>query len=258
MLPGPPRSPRSSCKRSPGRPAGYGWRGVQRFRSGYSAGAPAHDLCSGRQRCCAVLSVFVPLEFYSPHKMPKAPARGAAAQLHTRSRSDPAVAAKQVRITNRQPTGRLNRRLNPLTKITGARASSLLPSRDTPAVIQPGPDGLSCHAAEAAWHAVTPSIAGTPHVRISRAGGRTYPASVMPGHFPPSLRGSRARCRCTTRARPPGECWPSTWTRHVAAPDQGVTQHWCPPYTGRRASSLSGAGPARMLTVICPEQPEAH
>ena len=40
----------------------------------------------------------------------------------------------------------------------------------------PAPDGLSRAAAEAAWHAVTPSIAGTPHVRISRDGGRTYPA----------------------------------------------------------------------------------
>jgi hypothetical protein len=61
-------------------------------------------------------------------------------------------------------------------RLTGARASSLLPSRDTPTVIQPGPDGLSRTAAEAAGHAVTPSIAGTPHVRISRDGGRTYPA----------------------------------------------------------------------------------
>jgi len=50
---------------------------------------------------------------------------------------------------------------------------------DTPGVAtaSPGsPDGLSRAAAEAAWHAVTPSIAGTPHVRISRDGGRTYPA----------------------------------------------------------------------------------
>ena len=31
-------------------------------------------------------------------------------------------------------------------------------------------------AAEAAWRAATPSIAGTPHVRISADGGRTYPA----------------------------------------------------------------------------------
>jgi hypothetical protein len=30
--------------------------------------------------------------------------------------------------------------------------------------------------AAAAWRSVTPSIAGTPHVRISRDGGRTYPA----------------------------------------------------------------------------------
>ena len=43
-------------------------------------------------------------------------------------------------------------------------------------VIHAAPDGLSRTAAEAAWHAVTPSIAGTPHVRISTDGGRTYPA----------------------------------------------------------------------------------
>ena len=38
------------------------------------------------------------------------------------------------------------------------------------------PDGLSRTAAEAAWRAVTAAIASTPHVRISRDGGRTYPA----------------------------------------------------------------------------------
>jgi hypothetical protein len=38
------------------------------------------------------------------------------------------------------------------------------------------PGGLSRVGAEAAWHAVTSSIAGTPHVRISKDGGRTYPA----------------------------------------------------------------------------------
>jgi hypothetical protein len=37
-------------------------------------------------------------------------------------------------------------------------------------------DGLPRTAEEAAWRAVTASIAGTPHVRISRDGGRTYPA----------------------------------------------------------------------------------
>jgi hypothetical protein len=39
-----------------------------------------------------------------------------------------------------------------------------------------GPDSLSHADAEAAWHAVTAVMAGTPHVRISRDGGRTYPA----------------------------------------------------------------------------------
>jgi DNA-binding transcriptional ArsR family regulator len=54
-----------------------------------------------------------------------------------------------------------------------------LPSCDTPGVataIPGSPDGLSRADAEAAWRAVTPLIAGTPHVRISRDGGRTYPA----------------------------------------------------------------------------------
>jgi len=39
-----------------------------------------------------------------------------------------------------------------------------------------GPGGLSRTGAAAAWHAVTAVIAGTPHVRISRDGGRSYPA----------------------------------------------------------------------------------
>ena len=63
-----------------------------------------------------------------------------------------------------------------MATITGQRARSTLPARDTPTVIQPGPDGLSRTAAEASWRAITPLIAGTPHVRVSRDGGRTYPA----------------------------------------------------------------------------------
>ena len=63
-----------------------------------------------------------------------------------------------------------------MTNITGQSVSSTLPDRDTPRVIQAAPDGLSRTAAEAAWHAVTASIAGTVHVRVSRDGGRTYPA----------------------------------------------------------------------------------
>jgi hypothetical protein len=34
----------------------------------------------------------------------------------------------------------------------------------------------SAQSARSAWRSVTPSIAGTPHVRVSRDGGRTYPA----------------------------------------------------------------------------------
>ena len=63
-----------------------------------------------------------------------------------------------------------------MATITGQRARSTLPACDTPGGKHPDPDGLSRTAAEAAWHAVTPSTAGTPHVRISHDGGRTYPA----------------------------------------------------------------------------------
>jgi hypothetical protein len=62
--------------------------------------------------------------------------------------------------------------------LTGRTARSILLPCDTPGAATAGPrdpDGLSRSAAEAAWHAVTPLIAGTAHVRISRDGGRTYP-----------------------------------------------------------------------------------
>jgi hypothetical protein len=58
-----------------------------------------------------------------------------------------------------------------------------LPARDTPhdaKAFPPRPDGLPSSAtadlAAAAWRSVARSIAGTPHARISRDGGRTYPA----------------------------------------------------------------------------------
>ena len=66
-----------------------------------------------------------------------------------------------------------------MATLAGRTARSTLPACDTPgaATADPrNPDGLSRTAAEAAWHAVTASIAGTPHVRVSRDGGRTYPA----------------------------------------------------------------------------------
>ena len=66
-----------------------------------------------------------------------------------------------------------------MATLTGRTARSTLPPCDTPGVATASPhspDGLSRTSAEAAWHAVTSSIAGTPHVRISKDGGRTYPA----------------------------------------------------------------------------------
>ena len=54
-----------------------------------------------------------------------------------------------------------------------------MPSCDTPGVNRKdpaSPDGLSRTDAEAAWRAVTAALAGTAHVRVSRDGGRTYPA----------------------------------------------------------------------------------
>lgn len=63
-----------------------------------------------------------------------------------------------------------------MATLTGGRTGrSTLPPCDTPGVFDPVPGDLRA-AAEAAWHAVTLSIAGTPHVRISKDGGRTYPA----------------------------------------------------------------------------------
>ena len=72
-----------------------------------------------------------------------------------------------------------NRKPTTVATITGRTVNLTLPQCDTPGVATASlgvSDGLSRAAAEAAWRAVTPSIAGTPHVRISRDGGRTYPA----------------------------------------------------------------------------------
>ena len=82
----------------------------------------------------------------------------------------------------------------PLTNITGRTVSLLLPPCDTPQDPEAVPPrsgslplaGIASDAA-AVWRAITPSIAGTPHVRISRDGGRTYPARhsrPLPGDPP--------------------------------------------------------------------------
>ena len=63
-----------------------------------------------------------------------------------------------------------------MATLTGQWFGSALPLADTPGANRPVPDALSRTVAEAAWRSVAPSIAGTPYVRISRDGGRTYPA----------------------------------------------------------------------------------
>ena len=67
-----------------------------------------------------------------------------------------------------------------MATITGQRARSTLPARDTPRDAEPisAHDDLaeSAQSARSAWRSVTPRLAGTPHVRISKDGARTYPA----------------------------------------------------------------------------------
>ena len=67
-----------------------------------------------------------------------------------------------------------------MATLTGQRARSTTPARDTPGAenTRSGGSGSVPRAdlAVAAWRSVTPSVAGTPHVRISHDGGRTYPA----------------------------------------------------------------------------------
>ena len=71
-----------------------------------------------------------------------------------------------------------------MATITGQRARSTSPACDTPRdaeTFSPRHDGLSyapepAQSARVAWRSVTPRLAGTPHVRVSRDGGRTYPA----------------------------------------------------------------------------------
>ncbi|MGH3237536.1 MAG: hypothetical protein ACRDOH_30620, partial [Streptosporangiaceae bacterium] len=67
-----------------------------------------------------------------------------------------------------------------MANITCQSAGLLLPSADTPGAENSrsgGPDSPSrADLAAAAWRSVVPALAGTPHVRVSRDGGRTYPA----------------------------------------------------------------------------------
>jgi hypothetical protein len=113
-------------------------------------------------------SVFVHPELYSPQKCRRPPLGGRSTTEY------PLVRTSRPRPPNRN--ARSNRKPTTVATVTGRTVSSPLSPRDTPDVTHPVPDGLSRAAAEAAWHAVTPLIAGTPHVRTSKDGGRTYPA----------------------------------------------------------------------------------
>ena len=67
-----------------------------------------------------------------------------------------------------------------MARVTGQRSSSRLPLADTPrdAGTSPahGDPADSAQSARSAWRSVAPLIAGTRHIRLSKDGGRTYPA----------------------------------------------------------------------------------
>ena len=184
-----------------------------------------------------------------------------------------------------------------MATLTGRTARSTSPSCDTPGVNPMNPDsldGLPRTAAEAAWRVVVASIAGTPHVRISKDGGRTYPArharplpAAPPGQpctVPVFDPGEGTGCMlaldlapgragrdvddatvphrhergtgCTAEVRAQAEALAELVFRCggqvLADVSPSGGRHVPGPVTGRRAASLSGAGPAKMLRVpVC-------
>src|SRR6266702_6917098 len=104
--------------------------------------------------------------------MPKAPARG---PQHNRIHPSQIFGlAATARTRSLRPERRS------VVRVTGQRSGSTLPGPDTPRRAErfPAHSGAdeTAQSARSAWRSVTPSIAATPHVRISRDGGRTYPA----------------------------------------------------------------------------------
>ena len=164
-----------------------------------------------RQRCYAFPSAFVHLELYRPQRRRRPdhevrPSNDNPISLvQTRQ-----LAGKQPRVTNRRSTS--------VATITGQRASSVLPRRDTPIIAEAisarSHADETAQSARSAWRSVMPSLAGTPHVRTSKDGGRTYPARWA-GPLPaePPLQ------PCTVAvyhpAAVPAGCWP--WTSIPAA-----------------------------------------
>src|SRR6266566_1640800 len=104
--------------------------------------------------------------------MPKAPARG---PQHNRIHPSQIFGlAATARTRSLRPERRS------VVRVTDQRSGSTLPGPDTPRRAErfPAHSGAdeTAQSARSAWRSVTPSIAATPHVRISRDGGRTYPA----------------------------------------------------------------------------------
>jgi hypothetical protein len=111
-------------------------------------------------------------------------------------------------------------------------------ARDTPhdaEAFPPRPDGLSSAAiadlAAAAWRSVAPWIAGTAHVRISRDGGRTYPARHA-GPLPAGPPGQP----CTVPVYDPG-----TGTGRVLALDLDPSRGRGPGDRAAQVSAQAGA-----------------
>ncbi len=95
-----------------------------------------------------------------------------------------------------------------MARVTGQRFSSTLAAADTPreterfSPYRAGyPDALNpAQSAAAAWRTVTAVLAGTPHVRLSFDGGRTYPAR----HARPLSAEPPADQPCTVAVYDPG------------------------------------------------------
>ena len=127
-----------------------------------------------------------------------------------------------------------------MATITGQRARSTSPACDTPRdaeTFSPRHDGLSyapepAQSARVAWRSVTPRLAGTPHVRVSRDGGRTYPARhvrPLPAEPPrqpctvPVYDPATGTGRMLALDLDPGRCLSKPAVRNMRRGDRNVT-----------------------------------
>ena len=170
--------------------------------------------------------------------MPKARISGPYTTIRKPLVQDPRMVGRRERIPNRRSTS--------VATITGQRASSTLPLADTPrdAGTFPahGDPADSAQSARSAWRSVAPSIAGTPHVRISRDGGRTYPARhARP--LPADPPGQPATVPVYDPGSAPAGCWRSTWTRPAPA------TRWC------TSSDATRPGPRARPAARAPRRP---